>query len=912
MMEVQFDQGIHLPECGLWLDPRGTRPFAFVSHAHSDHTGHHLRTILTEPTARLMKARLGSAGKVHHVLRYGEARDFGAFRATLLPAGHVLGSAQILVEQEGKSLLYTGDFKLRKGISCEAAVTVQADTLVMETTYGLPHYRFPPAEVTVARIIAFCGETLAEGRVPVLLGYSLGKAQEILAALTGAGLPVMLHGAVWRMTRLCEEMGVEFPPYTRYEPSSVGGHVLLCPPASAGSAMLEGLPEHRVAMITGWALDGGVIHRYRCDQAFPLSDHADYDELLEMVERVAPKRVLTLHGFAEEFAKDLRERGIEAWSLTGGRQMDLPIPVRAPAPRGAASGDSNARTLGDSRAASGSFSRLAATTGAVTDEVSTAGKTTLLAAFLRELDPAELGTASRWLSGRIFPVSEERTAGVGPVLLRKALVTASGMNEGRYRVLSRRHRDLSKVAAEAMEGFHPQRSVTISDAEELIATLATVPGPEARIARLAAWMKVSGAQETALLVRVLVGEFRSGLGPGLLEQSLAAAFGRELEQVREAFLITGDAGVTASLAREDRLAEAEPEVFRPLRCMLASPLSGEEEAEQRLASPFWAEVKLDGVRAQLHAARGRAEFYSRDLKRISGSFPELIGIAAPLPGPLILDGEILAWDRTTDRPLPFELLQHRLGRDEGATGDLFRDAGGPGAGITVRFVPFDILLTEGCSLLRLPLAERRRMLEELPLPLGLSPLPVSRPESIRELGSLFLSARSSGHEGLLLKDPSSRYSPGKRGLSWFKLKKALATLDVVVTAVEYGHGKRAGVLSDYTFSVRRGGEGSDSGDLLVIGKAYTGLTDAEIAALTEVFLGLAEPGRGKRIPVRPEIVLEVAFDSIRESPRHSSGLALRFPRIRRVRHDKAPGEIDTLETASALLGAKLPVSGSLP
>ena len=902
MMEVQFDQGIHLPECGLWLDPRGTRPLAFVSHAHSDHTGHHLRTILTEPTARLMKARLGSAGKVHHVLRYGEARDFGNFRATLLPAGHVLGSAQVLVEQGGRSLLYTGDFKLRAGLSCEAATSVQADTLVMETTYGLPHYRFPPPAVTVARILAFCAETLAAGSIPVLLGYSLGKAQEILAALAGAGLPVMLHGAVWRMTRLYEEMGVEFPPYSRYEPSSVGGHVLLCPPASAGSAMLEGLPEHRIAMITGWALDGGSAHRYRCDEVFPLSDHADYDELLEMVSRVSPKRVLTLHGFAEEFARDLRERGIEAWSLTGGRQMDLPIPVRVPASRPVPATDAAGRLPSESRAAGGSFSVLARTMAAVAAEIPLAGKIALLGTFLRELDPGELETACRWLSGRIFAAAEERTTGVGPVLIRKAVLTASGMNEGRYRVLSRRHRDLSKVAAEALEGVFPQRPVMIADVEGLIAAFPSVPGPEARIARLASWMRASGADETALLVRVLTGEFRAGLGAGLLEQAMAWAFGRDQDLVREAMLITADAGVTAGLAREDRLAEAEPEVFRPLRCMLASPLSGEEEAERRLASPFWAEVKMDGVRAQLHVARGRAEFYSRDLRRISGSFPELVGAASALTGPLILDGEILAWDRATSRPLPFELLQHRLGRDEGGTGDLFRDLGGPGAGIGVRFVPFDLLLCEGCSLLRLPLAERRRMLEELPLAPALTPLPVERPESARELGSLFLSTRSAGHEGLLLKDPSSRYSPGRRGLSWFKLKKALATLDVVVTAVEYGHGKRAGVLSDYTFSVR-GSESSGSSELLVIGKAYTGLTDAKIAELTEIFLGLAEPGKGKRIPVKPEIVIEVAFDSIRESPRHSSGLALRFPRIRRVRHDKGVDEIDSLETARALLAS---------
>jgi Cft2 family RNA processing exonuclease len=325
MMDVLFDRGPYLPECDLWLDPKGSRPFAFVSHAHSDHTGHHQRTILTDPTARFMKARMGSSGKVQHVLKYGEERDFGSFRATLLPAGHVLGSAQILIEKGGERLLYTGDFKLRPGLSSEPAISVPADTLIMETTFGLPSYKFPPAEQTVAKIVNFCRESLEEGKVPVLLGYSLGKAQEILAALSGCDIPIMVHGSIWQMTRLYQDLGVSFPEYSRFEPETVAGKILLCPPATAGSAMLENIPEKKVAMITGWGIDQRSIYRYRCDAVFPLSDHADYGELMEMVERVQPKRVFTLHGYAEQFALDLRRRGLDAWSLTGGNQIEFTL-----------------------------------------------------------------------------------------------------------------------------------------------------------------------------------------------------------------------------------------------------------------------------------------------------------------------------------------------------------------------------------------------------------------------------------------------------------------------------------------------------------------------------------------------------------------------------------------------------------
>lgn len=919
MIEVHFDRGVFLPSCDLWLDPRGGRPLAFVSHAHSDHAGLHARTILTEATARLMKARMGSAGNVHHLLRYGEGRDFGSFRATLLPAGHVLGSAQILVEQGGESLLYTGDFKLRRGLSCEPASTVRASTLVMETTYGLPHYRFPDPAETVARILAFCSETLAEGMVPVLLGYSLGKSQEILSALSGEGLPVMLHGAVWRMTRLYEEMGVSFPAYARYQPESAHGHVLLCPPASSGSSMLENLPPHRVAVITGWAIDAGIRHRYRCDEAFPLSDHADYDELMEMVRLVQPERVLTLHGFAEEFARDLRDLGIEAWSLTGGRQLELSIPlpsvplVRGPDP--AQRGAGGAGAPGETRAVPGSFTRFASACSEVSAEPSVAGKVSMLSAFLGGLESEELLACVRWLSGRLGAPGEEKRSGVGSVLLRKALVLASGLNEGRYRALSRRHRDLSKVAFEALDSpgsTLPVRPMTITSVNALITDLCHSGGPEAKIARLSSWMRSAGASEVSCLVKVLTGEFRTGFSSGLLMDAIAAAFSRDGESVRGAFLITGDAGQAALLASTGRLDEAEPTAFRPLRSMLASPLADESEAVSRLPSPWWAEVKMDGIRAQLHVAGGRAELYSRDLKRITDAFPELReeALSAPIPGPSILDGEILGWDRNADRPLPFSDLQKRLGRDQGLTGDLFLPGGGSPCGIGVRFVPFDLLLLGGSSLLAHPLADRRGFLEEMGLPESLSPFPVVRPEGVRELSSAFLSSRREGHEGLILKDPFSRYSPGRRGLSWFKFKKALATLDVVVTAVEYGHGKRAGVLSDYTFSVRRGGDDpATSGDLLVLGKAYTGLTDVEIAELTDVFLSLSLETSRKKIPVRPEIVIEVAFDSIRESPRHSSGLALRFPRIRSIRRDKAVDEIDTLGTARALLGSFPPGRG---
>src|SRR5437773_224763 len=243
----------------------------------------------------------------------------------LLPAGHIFGSAHCFIFAGDETLLYTGDFKLRPGKSAEEAQWRQADTLVMETTFGLPRYRFPSTDQVVAQIVAFCRETIEDDHVPVLLGYSLGKAQEILCSLDGAGLIPMLHGSVYQMTRIYEQFGQSFCKYMRYNPNDVTGKVLICPPSANRSRMLERIPNKRVAMISGWAVDPNAVYRYQVDAAFPLSDHADYDDLIRYVEMVQPRRVLTLHGFAAAFADDLRDRGVDAWSLSEQNQLELTL-----------------------------------------------------------------------------------------------------------------------------------------------------------------------------------------------------------------------------------------------------------------------------------------------------------------------------------------------------------------------------------------------------------------------------------------------------------------------------------------------------------------------------------------------------------------------------------------------------------
>lgn len=326
MMTIRQERGIHVPECDVWFDSLKSRRLGVVSHAHSDHAAWHEETLLTPATAALMRARRGHRkSKFIREIPFHEPVEVPGARITLLPAGHVLGSAQVFLECEAGTILYTGDFKLRKSLTSEAAEPVHADVLVMETTFGLPRYRFPDAEQVAADITAFCRKALQEDCIPVLLAYSIGKAQELLAILARAGLETALHGAIHRMAEIYESFGVTLSSYREAGCGDFQGKVLIFPPNTRDA--LAHLPNLRVAVVTGWAMDRGATYRYRCDAAFPLSDHAGYDDLIAYVQAVGPKQVFTVHGFTEEFARDLRAIGIEALALGGVNQLEFQFTV---------------------------------------------------------------------------------------------------------------------------------------------------------------------------------------------------------------------------------------------------------------------------------------------------------------------------------------------------------------------------------------------------------------------------------------------------------------------------------------------------------------------------------------------------------------------------------------------------------
>ncbi len=323
--EVKFQQGVNLPQIGWWLDAQKSQMRSFVSHAHSDHIASHREIVATRATASLMRLRI-SGRRQETILEYGQAWDaeFGC-EFKLHPAGHILGSAMLQATNEHGSLLYTGDFKLRPSLAAEPCVAPRADVLIMETTFGLPRYVFPPPEQIEREIVDFCRTALADKITPVLYAYSLGKTQELLQIVGCAGLPVMLHVHGYRLTQRYAELGMKLPRFAPLDPGNYAGYVIIAPPMSGQSEPLTWINPKRTAVATGWALDGSAKYQYGCDAAFPLSDHADFPDLLAFVDQVQPKIVYTLHGFAKEFAATLRARGIEAWAIGQQNQMDLAL-----------------------------------------------------------------------------------------------------------------------------------------------------------------------------------------------------------------------------------------------------------------------------------------------------------------------------------------------------------------------------------------------------------------------------------------------------------------------------------------------------------------------------------------------------------------------------------------------------------
>jgi DNA ligase 1 len=575
-------------------------------------------------------------------------------------------------------------------------------------------------------------------------------------------------------------------------------------------------------------------------------------------------------------------------------------------------------------------------------------KTGIVAEYLKSRTEDEAAVSAVFLSGRAFPAWEETTLQVGGRALWKIVGELAGKDDIELTGAYRRHGDLGAVAGEVL----PERAGQgpgVMEVEATFRRIAAARGPAAKAAMVRDLISRATPLEAKYMVKIMTGDLRIGLKESLVEDAIAKAYGTTLAEVQHANMLLGDIGETVRLASGGKLAAAHMRLFHPLGFMLASPIDSPEEGLSYFAEAV-VEDKYDGIRAQAHVSGGEVKIFSRTRDDITESFPELPQALAGLPQDAILDGEIVAWQFPQDlsqtkqvvdeapseaseqkainlgRARPFSVLQQRLGRKKVSDKMLLA--------IPVAFLAFDVLYAGGDLVIDRPLRERARILDDLlegerkvthpdtetrrnkkdlQGTLGFGPeeetatdriirAPAFRGSSPEQLEELFVAAQARGNEGLMIKDLNSAYTPGKRGKSWLKMKRELATLDVVVTAVEYGHGKRIGVLSDYTFAVwdtntKKDKDHADESRLVNIGKAYSGLSDREIAEMTQWFLDHTVADQGFRRVVEPKIVLEVAFNNMMESDRHESGYALRFPRIVRLRPDKSAEEADTIERA---------------
>ena len=526
-------------------------------------------------------------------------------------------------------------------------------------------------------------------------------------------------------------------------------------------------------------------------------------------------------------------------------------------------------------------------------------KTAILADYLRNLViDDDLRRAVRYAAGRPFPATVERNLNVGGAAVGDVALPLLRLEPREYHDLVVKSGEVGEAMSRAWDRRkppkQPQPPLTLADVSVAFDALADTGLAERKRELLAElFARCTDRREAAYVAKIIFGDLRTGVQEGVLEAAVAAAFDKPLPTVRRALLMVGDLDAVAVLAKNDQLDTAVFTLFHPIQFMLATPQESAEVAAATLAGrAFVAEDKLDGIRAQVHKDGDRLAIYTRTMDRTDASFPDVVAALSKLPGSFLLDGEIVPYRDGV--VLPFANIQKRLGRKQ-LTAKILRDH-------PAVFIAFDILYRDGVLLMDQPWTERRTALEavtgtgtvategpaEVP---GVRPVPVT---TAAEIDAAFDKSRQARNEGLILKDPASPYAPGRRGKQWLKIKTHLPTFDCVVTAAEFGHGKRRNSLSDYTFAVWDRDPAAEGATLVNLGKAFSGVTDEEIAQLTELFTGISTGQFGRVHTVKPQVVLEIAADQIQKSGRHAGGFALRFPRIKCIRWDKRPEDADRL------------------
>lgn len=513
VIEVRYKRGLELPEAGLWLDSRDAKPWGFISHAHADHFARHERVLCSENTALLLRERFKLAPDRIEALAYHVPLIRNGHRLRLLPAGHIPGSAMLHATRisDNASLLYTGDFKTRRSRTAEAVSFLTADTLVMETTFGLPGYEFPNQMEVEAELLRFVHDTFADGETPILLAYSLGKAQEALAILTEHGIPALLHPAVAEMTSVCRAAGVPgLPEPIAFDGVVIPNHVIIAPPNALGTQLFKNLKPKRTAMLSGWALQPGARFRYGVNAMIPLSDHADHPALMECVKRVRPKRILTVHGYTAEFAAELRAMGMDAWSAAGGDQLELGIqrPPKRAAPQRTAWQKRVLCPLADFS----DLCRLVAETG------SRAAKTRFISSYLASLqNDDDLRIATSWLAGDLPTATKLR---MKHSVLRHALIAIPGAREERLLEIHTAGTELPRTTRLFLQELQLQpAALDLSETETFISHYHSLTGSLEQIRLLSTRLATLHPAESETLLGLLSGDLQIGIDEGIVKKA---------------------------------------------------------------------------------------------------------------------------------------------------------------------------------------------------------------------------------------------------------------------------------------------------------------------------------------------------------------------------------------------------------
>ena len=931
------EQGLYCPAGGFHIDPWCPVERAVITHAHSDHARAGSRRYLASRSgADVLRVRLGPSISVDAV-DWGEVIDVHGVRVSLHPAGHVLGSAQVRVEHGGRVWVVTGDYKRAADATCERFEVVPCDVFITESTFGLPIYRWREPGLIAAELNAWWRGNAERGRTSVVTCYALGKAQRVLSLLDPAVGPILTHGAIRSFDAVYAAHRPGVLPAaehaTREAIKAAGGRAMvLCPPGAVDGPWGRALADAATAMASGWMAIRGPRRRRALDHGFVLSDHVDWPDLLRTVEETGAERVGVTHGYTGPVVRWLRERGREAWvvptrfgdeegeseevecaegALLDGVGEEFGKRVEGEAVQRAPDRRAPVRHRAGGLVAPGDFGRAGSPLHQVQPEAftrlyleldatnRTAEKTAALERYFRAAEARDAVWALACLTGRRL-----RRAVSGPELFGLAAKEAGlpgWLMEECFAAVGDGGETVALLLPEPAE----VRPIALHELlAERIARLRRMSEAERGAAIVAIWRRLDAAHRF-VFHKLLSGTFRVGVSRTLAVRALANVVGVPPAEMEGR--VMGDWEPTeATWARLTSAEVIDGEPSRPYPFFLAQ--DAEAERRKRAAAgeaagigevlgardQWQAEWKWDGLRGQLIRRGGKSYLWSRGEEPIGRNFPELLAAAEALPEGTVLDGEVLAVEG--ERVRSFAELQPRINRVQ-AEGLLFTDN-------PVAFVAYDVLEAGGVDVRGRTLRERRGMLEEI-VPGGaraaggaagmLRVSPVVEAATWEELGVLRAGSRERGVEGLMLKRLDSAYGTGRTGNAWWKWKIDPHTVDAVLMFAQPGSGRRASLFTDYTFGVW------DRGKLVPCAKAYSGLTDAEIAELDRWIRRHTVERHGPVAVVEPVQVFELAFEAIARSDRHRSGVALRFPRMARWRKDKRAEEADGLEVLEKLM-----------